>query len=156
MKKSLKFLCNLGKVNKNKQKMEIEERTVKTLAIEFLEKWDIKYEIQEYKSCEAIFFKYQGAGFFICFLEKAPTFFSIVMPFIHKIDNDRIKVLETIVNLMSERKLIRASLHNDDVILNIETFVDPNSNFDFFEEMIESCFMCLFENERKFRELLKE
>ena len=144
------------RIFKNKQKMEIEEKTVKTVAIEFLEKRNVKYEIQENKFGETILFNYQGGGFFICFFEEDPTFFNIVMPFIHKIDNDRIKVLEAIVNLMDKGSLIRAFLHNDDVNLKVDTYIDPNSNFDFFEEMIESCFVCLFENQRRFRELLKE
>lgn len=155
MKKSLKFLCNLGKVNKNKQKMEIEEKTVKTLAIEFLEKWDIKYTIERYESVEFIIFKYQGGQFFIEFCKDAPYYYRLVMPFIYKIDNDRIKVLEAMVNLMGI-SYTKAFLMHDEVYLIIESNIEPNSNIDFFENKIRCDSVQLFKSQRKFMELLKE
>ena len=152
------FFCkkNHNKENKNKQKMEIEEKTVKTLAIEFLEKWDIKYTIERYESVEFIIFKYQGGQFFIEFCKDAPYYYSLVMPFIHKIDNDRIKVLEAMVNLMGVISYTKAFLMHDEVYLIIESNIEPNSNIDFFENKIRCDSMQLFKSLRKFRELLKE
>lgn len=144
------------RIFKNKQKMEIEERTVKTLAIEFLEKWDIKYTIERYESVEFIIFKYQGGQFWIEFCKDAPYYYRLVMPFIYKIDNDRIKVLEAMVNLMGEISYTKAFLMQDEVYLIIESNIDPNSNIDFFENKIRCDSMQLFKSLRKFRELLKE
>jgi hypothetical protein len=136
--------------------MEIEERTVKTLAIEFLEKWDIKYTIARDKSVEFIIFKCQGGQFLIEFCKNTPYYYRLVMPFIYKIDNDRIKVLEAMVNLMGGIALTKAFLDRDEVYLIIENTIDPNSNIDFFENKIRADFLQLFKSERKFRELLKE
>ena len=136
--------------------MEIEERTVKTLAIEFLEKWDIKYTIERYESVEFIIFKYQGGQFFIEFCKDAPYYYRLVMPFIYKIDNDRIKVLEAMVNLMGEISYTKAFLMQDEVYLIIESNIEPNSNIDFFENKIRCDSVQLFKSQRKFRELLKE
>ena len=137
-------------------KKEIEERTVKTLAIEFLEKWDIKYTIERDKSVEFIIFKYQGGQFWIEFCKDAPYYYRLVMPFIYKIDNDRIKVLEAMVNLMGETAYTKAFLVFDEVYLIIESNIEPNSNIDFFENKIRCDSVQLFKGERKFRELLKE
>jgi hypothetical protein len=163
MKKSLNFLCNLGKVKKNnkeiknKQKMEIEEeKSVKSLAIEFLEKWDIKYTIERYESVEFIIFKCQGGQFLIEFCKDAPYYYRLVMPFIYKIDNDRIKVLEAMVNLMGVISYTKAFLMQDEVYLIIESNIEPNSNIDFFENKIRCDFVQLFKSQRKFMELLKE
>lgn len=152
------FFCkkNHNKENKNKQKMEIEEKTVKTLAIEFLEKWDIKYTIERYESVEFIIFKYQGGQFFIEFCKDAPYYYRLVMPFIHKIDNDRIKVLEAMVNLMGVISYTKAFLMHDEVYLIIESNIEPNSNIDFFENKIRCDSVQLFKSQRKFMELLKE
>ena len=144
------------RIFKKKQKMEIEERTVKTLAIEFLEKWDIKYTIERYESVEFIIFKYQGGQFFIEFCKDAPYYYRLVMPFIYKIDNDRIKVLEAMVNLMRETGYTKAFLEQDEVYLIIESNIEPNSNIDFFENKIRADFLHLFKIQRKFMELLKE
>lgn len=152
------FFCkkNHNKENKNKQKMEIEEKTVKTLAIEFLEKWDIKYTIERYESVEFIIFKYQGGQFFIEFCKDAPYYYRLVMPFIYKIDNDRIKVLEAMVNLMGVISYTKAFLMHDEVYLIIESNIEPNSNIDFFENKIRCDSVQLFKSQRKFMELLKE
>lgn len=152
------FFCkkNHNKEIKNKQKMEIEERTVKTLTIEFLEKWDIKYTIERYKSAEFIIFKCQGGQFWIEFCKDAPYYYRLVMPFIYKIDNDRIKVLEAMVNLMRDTAYTKAFLMQDEVCLIIENNIDSNSNIDFFENKIRADFLHLFKIQRKFMELLKE
>lgn len=144
------------RIFKNKQKMEIEERTVKTVAIEFLEKWDIKYTIERYESVEFIIFKYQGGQFFIEFCKDAPYYYRLVMPFIYKIDNDRIKVLEAMVNLMGVISYTKAFLMQDEVYLIIESNIEPNSNIDFFENKIRCDSVQLFKSQRKFMELLKE
>ena len=144
------------RIFKNKQKMEIEERTVKTLAIEFFEKWDIKYTIERYESVEFIIFKYQGGQFFIEFCKDAPYYYRLVMPFIYKIDNDRIKVLEAMVNLMGVISYTKAFLMQDEVYLIIESNIEPNSNIDFFENKIRCDSVQLFKSQRKFMELLKE
>ena len=136
--------------------MENEERTVKTLAIEFLEKWDIKYTIEGDKSVEFIIFKYQGGQFWIEFLKDAPYYYRLVMPFIYKIDNDRIKVLEAMVNLMRDTGYTKAFLEQDEVYLIIESNIEPNSNIDFFENKIRCDSVQLFKSQRKFGELLKE
>lgn len=145
------------RIFKNKQKMEIEEKkSVKSLAIEFLEKWDIKYTIERDKSVEFIIFKYQGGQFCIEFCKDAPYYYRLVMPFIYKIDNDRIKVLEAMVNLMRETAYTKAFLEQDEVWLIIESNIDPNSNIDFFENKIRCDSVQLFKSNRKFGELLKE
>ena len=136
--------------------MELEERTVKTLTIEFLEKWDVKYTIERYKSAEFIIFKCQGGQFLIEFCKDAPYYYRLVMPFIYKIDNDRIKVLEAMVNLMEKTAFTKAFLMQDEVFLVIENNIEPNSNIDFFENKIRADFLQLFKSQRKFMELLKE
>lgn len=135
--------------------MEIEEKkSVKSLAIEYLQKWDIKYEIIE---SEYLFFKYQGGVFFIHTDEDHPNFLHLVKPNIYGITFDRIEVLEAMVNITGRRKLIKAFLHEDDVWLSVDMLMDPSSNIDFFEKMIRYCFDCLFDGERDFfRYLLKE
>ena len=154
MKKSLKFLCNLGKVTKNnkefknKQKMEIEEKkSVKSLAIEYLQKWDIKYEILDN---ECLVFKYQGGQFFIYTFEDDPNFLHLVMFDIYQIDNDRIEVLEAMHKITGGTKLIKAFLKEDYVWMSVDMLMDPSSNIDFFEKMIRRCFSCLFSSYRDF------
>ena len=78
------------------------------------------------------------------------------MPFIYKIDNDRIKVLEAMVNLMRDTAYTKAFLMQDEVCLIIENNIDSNSNIDFFENKIRADFLHLFKIQRKFMELLKE
>ena len=148
MKKSLNFLCNLGKVNKNKQKMELEEKkSVKSFAIEYLQKWDIKYEIIK---SDYLVFKYQGGEFFIHTFEDDPNVLHLIMPSIYIINNDRIEVIEAMLNIIGGKKLIKAFLHEDDVCLCVDMLMDPSSNIDFFEEMIKRCFSCLFDSQREF------
>jgi hypothetical protein len=153
----MSFFCekNHNKENKNKQKMEIEEKkSVKSLAIEYLQKWDIKYEIVKN---DYLLFKYQGGEFFIRTDEDHPNFLNLVMPYIYIINNDRIEVLEAMLNITGRRKLIKAFLDEDDVWLCVDMLMDPSSNIDFFEEMIRYCFDCLFDGKRDFfRYLLKE
>lgn len=136
------------RIFKNKQKMEIEEKkSVKSLAIEFLEKWDIKYQIIEN---DYLVFKYQGGEFFINTTEDDPNFLYLVMPLIYRINNDRIEVLEAMHKITRDRKFIKASLDENNVRLSVEMLMDPSSNIDFFEEMIRRCFANLFDSERKF------
>lgn len=152
----MSFFCekNHNKENKNKQKMEIEEKkSVKSLAIEYLQKWDIKYQIIE----NDLVFKYQGGEFFIHTYEDDPNFLNLIMPDIYRINNDRIEVLEAMLNITGRTKLIKAFLHKNDVWLCVDMLMDPSSNTDFFEKMIRRCFYSLFETERDFfTYLLKE
>lgn len=136
------------RIFKNKQKMEIEEKkSVKSLAIEYLQKWDIKYEIVE---SDYLVFKYQGGEFFIHTPEDDPNYLHLVMPDIYRINNDRIEVLEAMVNITGERKLMKAFLSENDVWFCVDMLMDPSSNIDFFEKMIRRCFSCLFHSERDF------
>ena len=135
--------------------MEIEEKkSVKSLAIEYLQKWDIKYEIVKN---DYLFFKYQGGEFFIHTDEDHPNFLHLIMPNIYRITNDRIEVLEAMLNITGRRKLMKAFLHEDDVWLCVDMLMDPSSNIDFFEKMIRRCFYSLFDIKRDFfTYLLKE
>ena len=136
------------RIFKNKQKMEIEEKkTVKSLAIEYLQKWDIKYQIIEN---DYLVFKYQGGNFFICTIEDDPNFLYLVMPEIYQINNDRIEVLEAMHEITHDKKFIKASLDENSVRLSVEMLMDPSSNIDFFEGMIRRCFLSLFGSEREF------
>ena len=144
------FFCkkNHNKENKNKQKMEIEEKkSVKSLAIEYLQKWDIKYEIVK---SDYFVFKYQGGEFFINTPEDDPNFLYLVMPDIYRINNDRIEVLEAMNKITHDRKFIKASLDDNNVWLSVDMLMDPSSNIDFFEKMIKRCFSNLFESQREF------
>lgn len=139
---------NHNKENKNKQKMEIEEKkSVKSLAIEYLQKWDIKYQITEN---DYLVFKYQGGQFYIRTFENDPNFLHLVMPDIYRIDNDRIEVLEAMHEITRDMKLTMAILIEDYVWFKVEMLMDPSSNIDFFEEMIRRCFSCLFDSQREF------
>lgn len=136
------------RIFKNKQKMEIEEkRTVKNLAIEYLEKWDIKYQIIEN---DYLVFKYQGGKFYIWTTEDDPNFLFLVMPEIYQINNDRIEVLEAMHEITLDKKIIKASSYENYVRLSVEMLIDPSSNIDFFEEMIRRCFSSLFSSQREF------
>lgn len=131
-----------------------EKKSVKSLAIEYLQKWDIKYEIVEN---DYLVFKYQGGEFFIQTPEDDPIFLHLVMPDIYRINNNRIEVLEAMHKITGVRKLIKAYLDEDDVWLSVDLLIDPSSNIDFFEEMIRRCFYNLFETKRYFfTYLLKE
>ena len=136
------------RIFKNKQKMENEEKkSVKSLAIEYLQKWDIKYKFVDN---DCLVFKYQGGGFVICTFEDDPNFLYLVMLDIYQIDNNRIEVLEAMHKITRDRKFIKASLKEDYVWLSVEMLMDPSSNIDFFEEMIRRCFSNLFEAKRDF------
>lgn len=136
------------RIFKNKQKMEIEEKkSVKSLAIEYLQKWDIKYQILEN---HYLVFKYQGGGFYICTYEDDPNYLQLVMPDIYRIDNNRIEVLEAMQKITLDKKLVKAYLDGDDVWLCVDILMDPSSNIDFFEEMIRRCFSSLFTSQREF------
>ena len=143
------------RIFKNKQKMEIEEKkSVKSLAIEYLQKWDIKYEIVKN---DYLFFKYQGGEFFIHTDEDHPNFLHLIMPNIYRITNDRIEVLEAMHKITGGTKLIKAYLEEDYVWMSVDMLMDPSSNIDFFEKMIRYCFDCLFDSQRDFfTYLLKE
>ena len=128
--------------------MEIEEKkSVKSLAIEYLQKWDIKYQIIRN---DYLVFKYQGGAFFIRTIEDDPNYLFLVMPDIYRINNDRIEVLEAMLNITGGEKLIKAFLYEDNVWLAVDMLMDPSSNIDFFEEMIRRCFLGLFESKREF------
>lgn len=128
--------------------MEIEEKkSVKSLAIEYLQKWDIKYEIVE---SDYLVFKYQGGEFFIYTSEDDPNFLHLIMPDIYRINNDRIEVLETMLNITGRTKLIKAFLYENDVWFCVDMLMDPSSNIDFFEEIIKRCFYSLFDTKRDF------
>ena len=113
--------------------MEIEEKkSVEILAKEYLQKEGIEYT--DLFDDGNMFFKYQGAGFYFDIDKEDPNFFRLVMPSIYKIDNDRIKVLETMLLLTGKKKALKAELGGDHVWLSIEMFIDPNSNLDIFSE----------------------
>ena len=135
--------------------MEIEEKkSVKSLAIEYLQKWDIKYEILEN---DYLVFKYQGGEFFIQTPEDDPNFLHLAMFDIYRINNDRIEVLEAMHKITGGTKLIKAYLEEDYVWMSVDMLMDPSSNIDFFEKMIRYCFDCLFDSQRDFfTYLLKE
>lgn len=136
------------RIFKNKQKMEIEEKkSVKSLAIEFLQKWDIKYQIIEN---DYLVFKYQGGNFYIWTTEDDPNFLFLVMPEIYQINNDRIEVLEAMHEITLDKKIIKASSYENYVRLSVEMLIAPSSNIDFFEEMIRRCFSSLFSSQREF------
>ena len=136
------------RIFKNKQEMELEEKkSVKSFAIEYLQKWDIKYQIIEN---DYLVFKYQGGEFFIHIFEDEPNFLHLVMPDIYQINNNRIEVLEAMLNITGGAKLIKAFLHEDDVWLCVDMLMDPSSNTDFFEEIIKRCFYLLFDTKRYF------
>ena len=92
------------------------------------------YPYDEDKKNGIISFKCQGKR--MCFIidEKDPLFFRIIMPGIYKIENNRGKVLEICNEIVSETKVVKAFVVDDDVWLSIEMFIDSNPDIgDFLE-----------------------
>ena len=113
--------------------MEFEEiKSVETLAKEYIKR--IGADLLRLSTGDDIHFQYQGFGYFFDIDKQDPNFFRLVMPAIYEINNDRIKVLETLVNLTGKKKGLKAFLVGDLVWLSIEMFIDPNSNIDAFSE----------------------
>lgn len=72
------------------------------------------------------------------------------MPDIYRINNDRIEVLEAMLNITRDKKTIKAYLYENDVWFSVDMLMDPSSNIDFFERMIKRCFLGVFNSEREF------
>ena len=135
--------------------MEFEEiKSVETLAKEFVK--IIGADLLPFSVGDDIHFRYQEAGYFFDIDKQDPNFFRLVMPAIYEINNDRIKVLETLVNLTGKKKGLKAFLVGDDVWLSIEMFIDPNSNIDTFSEYTKRCFNVLNNGRLEFRIRLED
>ena len=131
--------------------MEFEElKSVEILAKECLQKEGIEYA----DLFGGLHFKYQGGNFYFNIDKRDPNYFRLVMPAIYKIDNDRIKVIETMLLLTSKKKTLKAELEDDHVWLSIEMFIDPNSNLDIFSEHVKRCLDILHKGRYEFSVLL--
>lgn len=132
--------------------MEFEEiKSVETFAKEYLQKNGIKYTEPE-ELLGDIHFLYEGRSFLFSIDKQDTKYLRLCLPGIYKIDNDRIKVLEELVKLTTERKLLKATLVRDHVWLSVESLIDENSNIDFFEDTIERFLNILFSGRREFYE----
>lgn len=102
----------------------------------FLRSQGFKYEKTNY----GIIFKYQGKGFLIADNGIDELYLQLLMPSIYTMTSptEEYKILKVLNDVNKELKAIKACLHDNDVWLHIEMFIDKTPNIeDFFIRLLD-------------------
>lgn len=115
-------------------------RDLNMTGIDYLEKWLTEEGFRSNKnSYGELFFKYEGVPIVCLFDGDNKVYIRLVLPNLYEIKDDRIKVLEIINLINSERKFVKAYIEkNNKVWLSIDM---PLPNIDHYIESsyIEHC-----------------
>lgn len=97
-------------------------------------------------------FRYQGAWMYTALDKDDPLYLKIIMPQIYELQDDRIKVLETLNDLNARIKAMKGFIVENNVHLCIEMYIDSSPEI---EDFFERCLDILVLSARIFHENLR-
>lgn len=81
-------------------------------------------------------FHYQGGSFIIADDTNDPLYLNLLMPKIYELENNQSKVLQALNQINCDLKGVKATLHEQDVWLSIEMFIDKTPEVEDFMDRI--------------------